>query len=368
LQKKVDLSGLSICFIAGTLGMGGAERQLFYIVRSLKQQGARVSVLSLRTGEFWERQILELGIGVVWVGSKPSRIARLTRMVAELSRLRPHIIQSQHFFTNLYAVTAGRFLGIPSIAAIRSDVTFELAANGRLLGGLSLRLPRLIAANSRIGIEAAQEHGVSATRLQFIPNVVDTTQFCPRIADLLPAGHVRILAVGRLTQEKRVDRLLEIISRVRELASSPFEVQIVGAGPLRSTLEERAEQLGLRGIVEFKGAVSDMAAVYRSAHILAHAPDHEGTPNVLMEAMASGLAVVATNLGGVGDLMRHRDSGFLFSPGEDDDMARNLAMLVDNPDLRRQVGERARTSIEQTHSLHVLPRALSELYSKALAS
>src|SRR5689334_13233971 len=96
-----DLSQLRICFLAGTLGQGGAERQLFYLLKTLREQGASLLLLSLTRGEFWEAAIAELGVEVRWVGQHNSRLARLGRIIREVRAFRPHVLQSQHFYTNL---------------------------------------------------------------------------------------------------------------------------------------------------------------------------------------------------------------------------------------------------------------------------
>src|SRR5687768_9120307 len=103
-----NLSGLKVCFLAGALGQGGAERQLFYILETLQACGADVQVLSLTKGEFWESRIQRLGVPVIWIGQHRSRVKRLFRMLSVLRQERPMILQSQHFFCNAYAAAACR--------------------------------------------------------------------------------------------------------------------------------------------------------------------------------------------------------------------------------------------------------------------
>src|SRR5258706_1735559 len=99
-SKYGILGGLRVCFIAGTLGQGGAERQLFYMLQAMRAQGTPLRVLSLTQGEFWEQRIRALGVPVVWVGERTSRLARLCRIVKELAPDRPDVLQSSHFYTN----------------------------------------------------------------------------------------------------------------------------------------------------------------------------------------------------------------------------------------------------------------------------
>ena len=109
-----------------------------------------------------------------------------------------------------------------------------------------------------------------------------------------------------------------------------------------------------------------MSSVYHQAAICVLTSDFEGTPNVLLEAMASGLPVVATRVGGVPGIVRHGETGFLLDPDDLDGLTAALVELVRNSQLRTGMGRRARTYVEENQSLHRLPVYLSELYQKAL--
>src|SRR6478736_3641031 len=114
-----------IGFVAGTLGCGGAERQLLFMLRGLRNAGADIKVLCLTRGERYEAPIRELGIDIEWIGSSPSRVSRIRNTVKALRSFKPDVIQSAHFYTNIYSATAGYVLQRPNIGAIRNDVTSE---------------------------------------------------------------------------------------------------------------------------------------------------------------------------------------------------------------------------------------------------
>src|SRR5438046_2573481 len=101
-----DLSRMKICFLAGTLEHGGAERQLLYMLQALCQGGSRPRLLCLDRGEFWEDAVKDLGVSLTWVGQQTSRLRRLLRIVKTLRADRPDVLQSQHFFANAYASVA----------------------------------------------------------------------------------------------------------------------------------------------------------------------------------------------------------------------------------------------------------------------
>jgi len=356
-----ELSRLRICFIAGTLGQGGAERQLYYMTSVLRKRCAHVEVLCLTQGEFWEPRISELGVGVTWVGRRGSKAGRLGRIIDLLRGHRPDVIQSQHFYTNLYAAGAARVLGAREVGALRNDGAGEVTATGMLLGRLSLRIPRLVAANSRAAIETAKKLGVRSDRLRFLANVVDTTAFKPGPAS--SNGPTRLLAVGRLEPQKRLDRFISILASIKERTSCQIKATIVGDGPERQMLTRQAEELGLvPGTIEFAGAVNNISEVYMRADVLALTSDWEGTPNAVLEAMAAGLPVVATRVGGVPEVVQAGETGFLVEPDDTEAFTESLLGLINNPQLRTEMGKRARRYVEANHSPDRLLESLASIY------
>lgn len=358
------LSGLKVCFVAGTLGNGGAERQLFYILQALCRKGATPHLFAMDRGEFWEVRIKNLGVSVTYVGERGSRLARLLRLMKEMRKCRPDVLQSQHFYTNAYVALAAWFWGLTGIGAMRNNGRSEVNDTGGIGGWLSLHCPRMIAANSQVAIRYAIDCGIPASRLFFLPNVVDTEWFKP----LAVSGEepIALLAAGRLVKQKRLDRFISILHRLRTDFHLNVKGLIAGNG-WPNELQNQARQLGLfPDGVQFLGSVADIRSVYRRSAVCVLTSDHEGTPNVLLEAMACGLPVVSTNVGGVPDLVRHGETGFLCEPENLDGLVASLSELVRNRVLRNEMGKRARTFVERNHSLERLPAYLDNLYQLAV--
>lgn len=364
------LANMRIAFVAGTLGQGGAERQLFYQVRALVGAGAEVMVLSLTRGEFWEAPIEQAGALVVHVGRRASKPARAAAIAAQVRRFRPHVVQSAHFYTNPYAVLAGRLCGVPSIGAIRSDVVHEISGSGSILGWLCLRWPVTLAANSRPAIETARAMGARDARLVYVPNVVDTDVF--RVAARLPREEVRFLAAGRLDSQKRFDRFVRLVAELwRAPGLPPVLARIVGDGSERRALEQLASslasELGIDGpLVEFSGAVDDMARELGEADVFVLTSDYEGTPNVVLEAMASGLSVLATRVGSIPELVEHGVSGMLVDRDDVPGLLRHAVVLAREPELRRLLGDAARAFVVGAHSPEALSGHCERLYAGVL--
>ena len=368
MTASSHLRGLRICFLAGTLEHGGAERQLFYMLQALCQRGIVPRLLCFDRGEFWEDPIRSLGVPVTWVGQRQSRLARLVRVLRELRSDPPDLLQSQHFFANAYVSLAALFLKVTAIGAMRNEGAAEMRENGPIGGRLNLRLPRTIAANSRLAIREATARGVLPSRLYFLPNVVDTQRFKP--ADAPGARPLTLLAVGRVAEQKRFDRFIAALGRLRSEQNVKVQGWIVGPPQdqrLRIELEDQARGLGLLpGGLQFLGGVSDMVPLYQQADLCVLTSDFEGTPNVLLEAMASGLPVVATKVGGVPDIVEHGKTGLLLEREDRNGLVAALAELIRDFPRRKEMGRCAREYVEKGHSLARLPAYLEGLYARAL--
>jgi glycosyltransferase involved in cell wall biosynthesis len=179
-----------------------------------------------------------------------------------------------------------------------------------------------------------------------------------------------LLSAARIVPEKRFDRFISAVGRLRQKCEVDLRAWIAGPAQdscLRQELEAQASWLGLLpGRLQFLGAVSRMDPLYQQADICVLTSDFEGTPNVLMEAMASGLPVVATRVGGVPEIVSHGKTGFVVDRDDAEGLLAALQKLALNPELRLQMGQRAREYVETNHSLDRLPTFLDELYEWAL--
>jgi glycosyltransferase involved in cell wall biosynthesis len=136
---------------------------------------------------------------------------------------------------------------------------------------------------------------------------------------------------------------------------------------LRKTLEDRAANLGLLPpVVEFRGAVSDLADAYREADIFVLTSASEGTPNVLLEASSSGLPVVATRVGGTNEVVQEGKTGFLIDSADEAGMAAAVLRLIGDEDLRLRMGAQGRRFVEENHSLPRLGQGMTDFYSNLL--
>lgn len=201
--------------------------------------------------------------------------------------------------------------------------------------------------------DVAAEIGTCGAKLHLLPHGVNLEHFRPTP---LPALHpLRILAVGRLVEKKGFHVLLEAVARLK----TPFQLRIVGEGPERARLESVIADRGLRDSVSLIGAKTheELPDEYGNAQVLV-APsivdssgDRDGLPNVVLEAMACGRAVIASDAGALTSAVTPGLTGLLTRQNDPDSLASALDVLAANPDLLRSLGHGGRRLVERDYEI-----------------
>lgn len=173
--------------------------------------------------------------------------------------------------------------------------------------------------------------------------------------------------VGRMTAVKDTDAVLEIVRATRERGVDAVLV-MVGDGPDRERLEQRAHDLGIARSTFFVGYQSEVAGYYRLFDAFLLPSVNEGTPVSAIEALASGTPVVATKVGGVPDVVRDGLDGFLVAPGDTEEAAGKLALLASDANLRARLGAAGRERVLERYSVARLVDDVDRLYREQLAA
>jgi len=354
---------LRVAFVAGTLGQGGAEKQLVYMVRALLQAGVDVRVYALTRGELHEPALKALGVEPTWVGSHGHPLARLTSLALALRHFRPHVLQSAHFFTNLYVGLLFPVFRAVGIGAIRNDMPHEMEANPFWGKWLLTKVDAQVA-NSHEAVRSAIQFGVRQERVHCLPNIIDLSEFdfhSQHTSTLLPSRTV-VATVGRLVHAKRFDRFIEALAIAREQAPELLGC-IVGDGPERERLQALAQEKGLSNEhLLFLGRRHDVPALLRQAQMLALTSDHEGFPNVLLEAMAARLPVVTTPAGDSARVVRDGVTGYVLPFDDVRGFANRLVELAQSSALRSTLGNEGRALVEREYSGERLAASLLSIY------
>ncbi|ETX01917.1 MAG: hypothetical protein ETSY1_05550 [Candidatus Entotheonella factor] len=212
--------------------------------------------------------------------------------------------------------------------------------------------------------------GAPVARIQAIPNGVALDRFGRQVDAAawrqsfhIPADHVVIGSVGRLVEVKHYHHLITALAGLIH-QRMPVSGVLIGDGPLRSALEEQAQSLGIAERVHFLGRREDVPSLLPLLDMFALTSRSEGMSNTILEAMASGLPVVATAVGGTPEMVIDGETGRLVPPRDPQALEAALAQLLADADQRRHMGRQARRRAETMFSLPVMIRAYEQLYEQ----
>jgi glycosyltransferase involved in cell wall biosynthesis len=247
---------------------------------------------------------------------------------------------------------AGKLLRVPVITTLRGDdvTRAQQSLTDRIILSLCLHWSHAVVTVSRsIETWIQQQYPHHTPKTCLIENgVEDVFLELPAGRDIAPGEpRLRLLAVGSLIARKGVDQIIAALHRLPERGQTMLT--IVGDGPEREHLLELARTLGLQRNVEFTGALTPSAIPreFARAHVFVLASHSEGRPNVILEAMAAALPVVASDIPGVNELVEHGHTGLLFRPGVIEELAQHLLALVRDATLRDRLGRAGRDFILQ---------------------
>ncbi|MEO6388431.1 MAG: glycosyltransferase family 4 protein [Croceibacterium sp.] len=361
---------MKILFVLHTLTSGGAERVTTSLANHWASHGHEVAVATMGKGEdFYTLDNRVVRHRFDLSGSTKSAVgavAGIARRVTALRRLlraeKPDVAIAMMAFWSIELALAARGLPVRTIGSERIHPPrlplgkaweFMRRHLYRLLDGVVAQTD-----TSRIWIET----NTSASNVWVIANpVASLPPGQPAEVLGLPSNAPLILAVGRLVRQKRFDRVIDALA-AEPAALSEWHLAVVGEGPLLRDLSERAQLAGIANRVHFPGRTTQIQDWYRRADIFTLTSDFEGFPNVLLEAMASGLAVISTDCEtGPADLIRSGENGFLVRPGDAGGFRAALTSLARSPTLRGVFGEAARVTASG-YSENAIARRWEELF------
>jgi len=355
-----------ILYLVGQLGPGGLERQLCYLLETIDRQryAPIVVVWNYKKNDTYVRPIEKLGVRILALPMTRWGMGKLLAFRQIVKLLQPEVIHSYSFYTNFAAFYGA--LGHTSVAigSVRSDLVRCKEGVGPLLGKLSARLPTIQIYNSVMAEESAKQ-----SRSLFVPdrvvvvrNALNLDKFKKvKLPDHIP---VRILAVGSLLEIKRWDRLIEAAEDLK-LNNYNFHLRIAGDGPQRPFLEKQVERLGLAKYVVFLGYRNDIQDLLADSSFLVHTSDSEGCPNVVLEAMGCGRAVVATGVGDIPFVIEDGKTGFVVGKDDPANLTRQMSVLMKHSDVCRRMGEAGREKAEKEFGLDRLVSETLDVYTVA---
>jgi len=358
--------------------LGGAENQALLLCRALVRQGVDVAVLTRRVQGLPDREnvcgvqvsrsirVLERGklFGVTYF---LSCLFYLVAHCRNFDIIHCHILQGLHSPAAVcmkYLFGKKVIIKVANTGALSDFTVLKASLLGTRILGFLRHADRVVALCRR-SVDEARADGFSDTTIVVIPNGVDAERFTP--AHRCPAAPRRILYAGRLAEEKRLDVLIDAFSSLK-CVHTDLVLDIFGSGPLHESLRNKAHMLGLAASVRFHGTVPDIERCFDRACILVQPSLAEGMSNIILEAMAAGLPVVATRTGAAEDIIQDGVNGLLVDSGSADQMHAAIARLLSDEASAERIGREARALIALEYTIEKVAARYRGLYHELLGT
>jgi len=362
---------ISVMHLLTSFQVGGAETVALQLCRAMNGSVYRILACCLKKSGPMASRFQAAGVETFALSNcrtmRGLDLALLSRLVTLLRRERVHLLHCHNSFPREYGAMAAMLSGVPVVVgtqhAVWSDGTIERPPIlARLMNPF---VTHFVAVADHV-LQAATSTGhIQRERASVIYNGVDVRRFRPRRYRTPKQSNIEIGCVARLSHEKRHDVLLQAIAQLAPKYKN-VRLHLVGDGPSRGALETQAGYLGLGRNVRFLGLRNDVPEWLRAMEVLVLGSATEGLPLTILEAMASGLPVVATSVGGVPEMVEDGVNGFLVPPEDPVALAAALERLVKDRDLRLRMGRKGREIAVKKFSLDIAVRKHEELYLKLL--
>ena len=369
-----------IALIAESLERAGTPKQLTLLAAGLPRDAFDVHVLALERGGAYESTLSAAGIPVTIIGQRgwadPIGCGRLLRT---LKRLRPDVVHTWGKTANFCGRSTALAAGVKTLLASEQGIDPQKSGPRWMIDRwLAKRTARIVAVSPHVrdfyvaGGLPAEKFDVISNGVPLVSGTIATASSSDAphrsalLAELGLSPDARlIVSLGALKQHKRLKDLIWATELLRNIRDD-FHLLIVGDGPQREALLRYRNLVQLRDRVHFLGPRDDAAAILTQSDLLWLSSAYEGQPNSVMEALAAGVPVVATDIPGVRELVTNGEHGYLVPVGDRAALGRYANKLLNEPDLRAQFGAAGRERMQREFSVKTMVARYDVLYRDVL--
>lgn len=363
-----------LLIVSDEMEVGGSQRQITHLLCHIDRSEWQPELLYFRRPSFLLEKISAAGVPVHCIPKKGAiDIGFLHKLIGLLRGGHYDLIHCFSLTAELWVSIAHKFVrGKPALIVSMRDMGHGLSSRQWKIKRALCRNADAIIANSQRAADRLENELGGKRHVEMVPNGVEApAPLTPeRRADVRAAlpiprrDAVVVLFVGRLAAQKNIPLLFEALTRF-DGAARPV-LLLAGSGPLRAELEAKAAAMGLAGDAVFIGDRSDIGDVMQATDLVVLPSHDEGMSNVVLEAMAAGCAVIASDVGGNPEVIVDGESGLLFAAGDADALTERLRTLVADERRRESIGRKARERIANNYSIPALIDRTSAIYRRVL--
>lgn len=370
------MENLRILWLIDSLGPGGAESLMPALLEHLLACGvhSRVCVLQTRLGNPIAAELMKrrIAVDLVQVDNLHS-MAHILNLFRYIRKNKPDIIHTQLETSDILGNIIARVLGIPSVCTLHTLIAPSNKRTSRLrklIHRISLQLfCNKVIAVSNITRRHFIQLGMKPEKLITLYNGIDISKFnsthslTTQRKSLFNLNHddIVLITVAVLREPKGIQYMIHALPSLLNKFSNAYYI-IVGDGEYRQSLEELAQTMGLADRVRFLGYQENIPSLLSASDLFVFPTLNDALPTVLLEAMAAGLPVVATNVGGVPEIIVHEKNGLIMPPANISSLVHACDRLLSDRELANQMKEAGRETVTKRFNIHLQVANLRDLY------
>ncbi|MBI4358111.1 MAG: glycosyltransferase [Candidatus Omnitrophica bacterium] len=373
------MSTVKILFLIDKLVPAGTQTNLLEIVKRLDRNRFKPYVIALMEGGELEEEFESVGVEPIVFNVRKVYGPRGFRALSFLTRFmkaeRIDFIQTHFSHADILGSLAGRFARVRKIVTARRDEGFWRSKGQLFLSRYFNQYADRVLVNSQAVREAVKvQEGVSSRKIHVIHNGVDLSKFYPsaeiRKAKRLELGlkdHEFVMGmIANMRHEVKGHRFM--IKALSYIAAEATNVKLVfvGDGPLETSLERYADHKKVLDQILFLGARRDVPELTNAMDLICAPSLSEGFSNTVLEAMATGKPVIATNVGGNPEVILNGETGILIRPRDARAIAEQTSFLIEHVEIREKLGHAARKQVESEFSVERMVKQYEEFYTELL--
>lgn len=364
---------VSVLYLITELSMGGAQRSLLHLLNNLNRERFTPTVACLYNGDgAIARAIQALDIPVFDAQMRGrADLGALSRLFRHIRSQRPIILHTSLFHANLPGRILGRLTEVPIIISSERTMAMESEWRYRLNRWTAGMVDCVVAVSKNVGEFCITHIRIPAQKVVIIYNGVEIPSRSPesRVQARLELGLSQDAlvcgAVSRLDPVKGIGDLVLAFAKLRTKHNA--HLIIVGEGSQREQLESLAIDSGISKWIHWTGYHADVPELLPALDVFIQPSHYEGLPNTVLEAMAAGLPVVATSVGGTPELIVNSKTGLLVPRADPTSLAGAISVLLEKPEMRERMGQAGRRRVQLHFSVSKMVDKTEQLYEQLLA-
>ena len=346
---------------------GGTERQMIELFRRLDRRRWAVHVATFRAQGAWFPRVAEMAESVAEFPITTFRSTRALRQMTAFAQWcranRIAVVHTTELYSNIFGLPGAALAGVPVRVGNRREINPDKSPAQIAMQRAAYAAAHVVVANSRAAADRLRLERVPERKISVVVNGLNVDSANQRACTAAPR---KVVVVANLRPEKGHEVLIDAATIVlKQFPEASFE--IVGGGPERDALVRRATTRGVLPAFTFLGHQDDVTARLAAADLFVLPSRSEAFPNAVLEAMAAGLPIVASGVGGIVELIDDNRNGLLVQPGEPDALADRLCRLMADGETARRLGDAARADAHASYSFERMVAGFESIYLTQLA-